>query len=199
MSPHHSKIFRPFELISLNDVNVVMIGQNPYASLHYEATGIPFEVEPGYKSIPPTVKTICEELERSYDVQIDMPDFRYWISQGVLMINSSLTIGYSSIKDHEHTNDIHFGLWSFFIRNLIEYMCKKKDFLIFVLMGNRAESFTSNVRKDKNNFTTLVTPFPLGNRGGKGSFVGCNMFKKCNELLVKRGIKEIEWFGHTEV
>lgn len=175
-----------------------MIGQNPYASVHYEATGIPFEVEPGYKRIPPTIETICAELRRTYETDISMPDFSYWVKQGVLLLNSTLTIGFSPIKDHTNINDIHFSLWSFFIRSLIEHICQTKNFVIFVLMGKRAEVFTSNITKDKQKFITLITPFPLGTRNSKESFVNCDIFRKCNQVLSEKGHKEIDWIGHTK-
>jgi uracil-DNA glycosylase len=181
--PPKELIFSAFNLISFEKVKVVILGQDPYHGAN-QAHGLCFSVQPEVKN-PPSLKNIYKEIES--DLNIKMPSHGYlkaWAEQGVLMLNSILTVEEGKPMSHKN-----FG-WEQFTDHVIDLINEKNKNVVFMLWGSPAHLKAKNVDSKKHLVLKSVHPSPLSSYRG---FFGCKHFSQCNSFLLSKGIKPIEW------
>lgn len=181
--PKRERIFEAFNLTLFEDVKVVIIGQDPYHG-DGQAHGLAFSVMPGIKT-PPSLKNIYKELNSEYGCYI--PDNGYlvkWAKQGVLMLNTSLTV-----RAHEANSHSKKG-WEKFTDAAIKAISERRESVVFVLWGNNAKKKVKHIDSDKHMIIEGVHPSPLSASRG---FFGCNHFRMINEFLQEKGYSEIDW------
>jgi uracil-DNA glycosylase len=178
--PEIERIFHAFNTTPLDKVKVVIIGQDPYPK-EGVSDGLGFSS----KEIQPSLKNIFMELKMEYTnfITPDNGTLINWAKQGVLLLNSILTVNVGKPKSHSN-----FG-WITFTNKVIQILNEKESPVIFLLLGS--------VAKDKNKYITslhhsVITgghPSPLNN-----TFLGGDYFKRINEILKKRNDEEIKWW-----
>ena len=181
--PKMSEIFNAFSKTSYNNVKVVIIGQDPYHGEN-EAEGLSFSVKVGIQK-PPSLINIFSELKD--DLGIDPPNHGSlvsWATQGVLLLNSTLTV----IKD---TPRSHFGKgWETFTDEVIKLINKKETPVVFILWGSDARSKKYLITNKKHLIVESAHPSPLSAYRG---FFGSHPFSKANNFLKENGIEPINW------
>lgn len=185
--PLKQNIFRAFDVCPLDAVKVVIIGQDPYHSVNHNgypiAQGMSFSVGKE-NSTPPSLQNIYKEISRSIpDWQTPgHGDLTNWSNQGVLMLNTCLTV-------RPHKAKSHGGLWMGFISKVLNSIAEKNPRCIYVLWGRDAENVASQL---SNKNVILVTSHPSGFSAHKG-FNGCGHFAKINQELEAQGRNPIDW------
>ena len=181
--PDKKNIFAALKYTPYENVKVVILGQDPYHGLG-EAHGMAFSVCPGIK-IPPSLQNIYKELHEELGCYI--PNNGYlmkWAHQGVLLLNSVLTVQKDLPASHRGIG------WEAFTDKIIEEVNKKDEPVVFMLWGNFAKSKASLITNPKHLVLTCAHPSPFSARYG---FFGCNHFKKANEFLKENGKQPIDW------
>ncbi|MBO4734011.1 MAG: uracil-DNA glycosylase [Clostridia bacterium] len=182
--PDMYDIFNALKYTSFEDTKVVIIGQDPYHGPG-QAHGLCFSVKPGIEP-PPSLKNIFTEI--GSDIGIDMPEhYGYltsWAKQGVLMLNSVLTVRAGLANSHKGKG------WEIFTDRVISELNRKNTPVVFLLWGaaarNKGELLTSKLHKK----LVSVHPSPLSAYAG---FFGCRHFSRTNEILSASGQKPIDW------
>tara|TARA_A100001011_G_C14250825_1_gene817762 strand:- start:460 stop:1134 length:675 start_codon:yes stop_codon:yes gene_type:complete len=181
--PHPTKIFNAFNLTPFNKVKVVIIGQDPYHGEN-QAHGLCFSVNNGVK-IPPSLNNIFKELKS--DLNISLPNsgnLSSWAEQGVLMLNSVLTVRSGVANSHKKIG------WEIFTKNVIHIISSKLSNIVFILWGRQAQEKIKIINTNKHLILKSVHPSPLSAYNG---FFGCKHFSKCNAYLKKFNNEEIDW------
>lgn len=174
--------FLAFDLCSFEDIKVCILGQDPY---HQEgqAMGLCFSVPADVKT-PPSLVNIFKELYQDLGIQKIDGDLTSWAKQGVLLLNSSLSVKESCANSHSK-------LWKDFTDDAIKYISDEREGIIFILWGTNAKSKKKFIDDNKHYILESNHPSPLSaNRGG---FFGCKHFSKCNEILLRNNKTQIEW------
>ena len=181
--PHPTKIFNAFSLTPFNKVKVVVIGQDPYHGEN-QAHGLSFSVENGVK-IPPSLNNIFKELKS--DLKINLPksgNLSSWAEQGVLMLNSVLTVRRGVANSHKNIG------WEIFTENVISIISSQLSNIVFILWGKQAQEKIKIIDTKKHLILKSAHPSPLSAYNG---FFGCKHFSKCNAYLKKSNKKQIDW------
>ncbi len=181
--PSMYDIYNAFKLTDYNDVKIVILGQDPYHG-EGEAHGLAFSVKKGI-AIPPSLKNIYKELNSSLGCYIPNNGFlEKWARQGVLLLNTALTVVKDSPNSHKNVG------WEIFTDRVIKLLNKRDKRVIFILWGSNAKSKAMLIDQSKHMVLSSVHPSPLSaNRG----FFGCGHFKKANEELARMGETPIDW------
>lgn len=181
--PAADDIFNAFHLTPLKDVKVVILGQDPYHNIG-QAHGLSFSVKPGVE-IPPSLVNIYQELKD--DLGCYIPDNGYlvkWANQGVLLLNTVLTV-------RAHQANSHRGIgWEEFTNAVIEILDKEDRPIVFLLWGRPAQNKMSMLHNPKHLILTAPHPSPLSAYRG---FFGCRHFSKTNQFLEEHGLTPIDW------
>lgn len=181
--PHEDKIFEAFNLTPFDKVKVVILGQDPYHGPG-QAHGLSFSVRKGVK-IPPSLVNILKELHD--DLGHDVPKdglLESWAKQGVLLLNTVLTVEEGKAGSHHKKN------WEIFTDKVIAVLNEEKENLVYILWGSPAQKKASHVNPEKNLVLKSVHPSPLSVYRG---FMGSKPFSKTNAYLREHKIKEIDW------
>ena len=176
-------IFNALNSTPLQQVRVVIIGQDPYHGPD-QAHGLCFSVQPGVKT-PPSLVNIYKELKR--DLNIDMAEHGYlqsWAEQGVLLLNTSLTVEQGIAGSHAKAG------WQTFTDMVIEVVSQQQPRLVFLLWGAHAQSKEKLIDSSKHLILKSVHPSPLSAHRG---FIGNGHFSRCNKFLVQHGLAPIDW------
>jgi len=182
ISPNLNNIFKAFEYCSFSSTKVVIFGQDPYFQKNV-ANGLAFSVEPN-ESLPASLKNIFKEIQSDIGTLSNNDGYlKPWADQGVLLLNSSLTVEVGKPSSHSNIG------WQNFIFEVVRAVNKKKN-IVFVLWGNDAKKYIKYIDQDKNLILSSSHPSPLSSYRG---FLGCKHFSKCNEYLESKGIKKINW------
>lgn len=185
--PKKEDVFKALSLVDFNKIKVVIIGQDPYHQ-EKQANGLCFSVNTGIKN-PPSLNNIFKELEKEYGFLREDGDLSDWAHQGVLMLNSVLTVRDSNPASHSK-----FG-WEIFTDRIVGEIGKIERPLVFLLWGNYAISKAKNISNEKHLILKSNHPSPFScNRG----FFGNEHFIKTNEFLEKNNIKPINWINRKE-
>lgn len=182
--PKETEVFTAFDLTAFNDVKVVILGQDPYHGAG-QAHGLSFSVLPEVK-IPPSLRNMYKELAEDIEGFV-IPEHGYlksWAEQGVLLLNTVLTV--EEGKAHSHAK---FG-WELFTDAIIEQLNKNKDDVIFLLWGAHAQKKGANIDENRHSILKAPHPSPLSAHRG---FFGCKHFSQVNELLRLKNLSEINW------
>ncbi|MFV9997094.1 MAG: uracil-DNA glycosylase [Arsenophonus endosymbiont of Dermacentor nuttalli] len=182
--PPQKDVFNAFRYTELNEVKVVILGQDPYHAPN-QAHGLSFSVRPGVPA-PPSLVNMYKELEK------DIPDFKYpnhgylvsWAQQGVLLLNTVLTVEQG--KAHSHA---HLG-WATFTDKVIAVINQHRTGVVFLLWGSHAQKKGQFIDNKKHFVLKAPHPSPLSAHRG---FFGCRHFSKTNEILIKQGLTPIDW------
>ncbi|MFC2319009.1 MAG: uracil-DNA glycosylase [Segatella oulorum] len=182
--PPSRLVFNAFNLCPFNEVKVVIMGQDPYHEPG-QAMGLSFSVPEGV-AIPPSLQNIFKEIQA--DLGKPLPtsgDLTRWASQGVLLLNATLTV-------QAHVANSHQGLgWSVFTDAAIRTLSAHREHLVFMLWGGYARSKRSLIDGQRHLILESVHPSPLSaNRGG---WFGNHHFSRCNAYLRSHGLTEIDW------
>ncbi len=180
--PPKNAVFEIFRRIDYSEVKVVIIGQDPYHGPG-QANGMCFSVSSGVKN-PPSLKNIFQELNTEYGILREDGDLIDWVEQGVLLLNSILTVRKSSPGSHKKLG------WEQFTDTVICKLSQRKEPLVFILWGNYAIEKAKLVDREKHYVLTSNHPSPFSCHGG---FFGNNHFRLTNEYLKKNGKQEIVW------
>lgn len=180
--PPRDEIFAAFWATRLEQVRVVILGQDPYHN-ESQAHGLSFSVRPEV-AIPPSLKNIYKELES--DLGINMPAHGYlmgWANQGVLLLNNVLTV-------RAHQPATHQGKgWEIFTDAVIDIL-NAKNHLVFLLWGAPAQKKAAKVDQQKHCVLKAPHPSPLSAYRG---FLGCRHFSMTNNYLRSQGLGEVDW------
>ena len=178
--PEPKNFFRAFDLCELNKVKVVIIGQDPYHTPGVP-NGLAFSVNKNQK-LPPSLINIFRELESDLGVKNYIGDLSAWSRQGVLLLNTCLSVCAGLPASHSNIG------WENFTNAAIEEIQKKKN-IIFLLWGKHAQQKKAFIQED-NFILEAAHPSPLSVNNG---FFGCNHFSKTNNLLTSLGSDPIDW------
>ncbi|MFL0163087.1 uracil-DNA glycosylase [Aquirufa salirivi] len=183
--PPQDAIFQAFNLCSFADTQVVIIGQDPYHGKG-QAHGLCFSVTSGLP-LPPSLRNIKKELHLDLDVFLTNQDgdLSLWAKQGVLLLNSILTVSEARPGSHEDIG------WQKLTSLAIEKISKEKEHVVFLLWGHYAQQLAKNVDEKKHLLLKSSHPSPLSaNRGG---WFGNKVFSKTNDYLIAHQKKAINW------
>jgi len=166
----------------VKNLKVVIVGQDPYINPN-QAMGLCFSVPCGEKN-PPSLVNIFKEIENDCGVKNTKGDLTPWAKQGVLLLNSLLTVEAGRPLSHAGRG------WEKFFEATIKAINEKTEGIIFVLWGNNAKKVKPLIDTTKHFVLESSHPSPLGAHAG---FFGCKHFSKINEILKKQGKTEIDW------
>lgn len=180
--PKSIDLFKALKLTDYDDVNVVILGQDPYHG-DGEANGLCFSVNHGIQT-PPSLQNIFKELKSDLNIERTDTDLSDWAKQGVLLLNTVLTVEKDKAFSHRGKG------WEIFTDKIIEKLNEKEDPVVFVLWGNAARSKKVLLTNKKHMVVESAHPSPLSyNRGFKDS----KPFSKVNSMLKSVNKNEIEW------
>lgn len=181
--PDKNDIFNALRCTSCADTRVVIFGQDPYHGEN-QAHGLAFSVKPGVEA-PPSLKNIFKELEN--EMRLYVPNngcLEKWARQGVLLLNSSLTVRDGEANSHKGKG------WEIFTGRVAEVLNDRREPVIFLLWGNDAKRKQEIITNPQHIILTAAHPSPLSaNRG----FFGCGHFKKVNNILTAMNREPIDW------
>ena len=180
--PPKNQIFRALELTPFGDVEVVIIGQDPYHN-DFQANGLCFSVSEEVKA-PPSLKNIFIELQNDLGIERTSKDLQDWAKQGVLMLNATLTVRAHSPNSHKDLG------WEKFTNFIIKEISDKKENVVFVLWGAFAQKKAEFINLAKHFIVQSAHPSPFSVYRG---FFGSHPFSKINEYLQLHHKKPIEW------
>ncbi|WP_297714636.1 uracil-DNA glycosylase [Clostridium sp.] len=181
--PDKYDIFNALHFTPYKDIKVVILGQDPYHGPG-QAHGLSFSVNPGIK-IPPSLLNIYKELNS--DLGCYIPNNGYlkkWADQGVLLLNTSLTVRAGAANSHKNIG------WEVFTDKIISLVNEKEDPVVFLLWGNNAIKKKNLITNKKHLILTSVHPSPLSASRG---FFGSKPFSKINNFLISVNKKAIDW------
>ncbi len=182
--PPENQIFEAFTRSSFEDIRVVILGQDPYHGFG-QANGLAFSVNHGML-IPPSLRNIFKELDREgIETSLIDGNLEYWANQGVFLLNTVLTVEQGKADSHKN-----FG-WQNFTDKVISTISEKRDGIVFLLWGGKAQAKKAFIDQHKHHVLTSGHPSPLS--ANRGYWFDNNHFKKTNEILDKQGHKVINW------
>ena len=180
--PPENQVFRAFEIAPFDEVEVVIIGQDPYHN-DFQANGLCFSVSEQVTA-PPSLKNIFIELKNDLGIERTSKELDDWGKQGVLMLNATLTVC-------AHTPNSHKKLgWERFTDFVIKEISDKKENVVFVLWGAFAQKKAELINPAKHFIIKSAHPSPFSVYKG---FFGSKPFSKINEYLASKGKKTISW------
>lgn len=180
--PKYKDIFKALKLTDYNDVSVVILGQDPYHGVN-EAHGLSFSVQEGVP-IPPSLRNIFKERELDLGIKKTTTDLTSWANQGVLLLNSIMTVVKDSPLSHKARG------WEIFTDKIIEKLGERQKPVVFILWGSYARSKKELIKGKNHYIIESVHPSPLSASRG---FFGSKPFSKTNEFLKKNGIEPVDW------
>ena len=184
--PLPKNIFRAFELCSFENVEVVILGQDPYHGPK-QANGLSFAVEKDVP-LPPSLQNIFKEIEKEFEKPIITRngDLSRWATQGVLLLNATLTVKAHDAGSHQKRG------WEEFTSAAIKKLSEEREGLVFMLWGNYARAKGAHIDRSKHLVLESAHPSPFSAYSG---FFGNGHFKKANEYLIAHNKKPIDWLA----
>ncbi|MDE0770811.1 MAG: uracil-DNA glycosylase [Salibacteraceae bacterium] len=181
--PPQEDVFNAFNYCSLDQLKVVLIGQDPYHGKG-QANGLCFSVKSDQK-FPPSLKNIFKELKADLTIEPENGDLSHWAKQGMLMLNTVLTV-------REGQANSHAGIgWEKFTRAVIKKIAEEKNGVVFMLWGGQAQKFEKLIDSNKHCILKSGHPSPLS--ANRGFWFGNNHFSHTNIYLKSAGKLEIAW------
>ena len=181
--PKGPEYFRALDLTPLDKVRVVILGQDPYHGAG-QAHGLCFSVRPGVR-IPPSLVNIYKELQSDLGIAPARHGFlEHWASQGVLLLNSVLTVEEARAASHQGKG------WERFTDAVIRVVNEDCEHAVFLLWGSYAQKKAAFVDRSRHLVLKAAHPSPLSAHNG---FFGCRHFSQANAYLVSKGLDPIDW------
>ncbi|HSG50610.1 MAG TPA: uracil-DNA glycosylase [Rheinheimera sp.] len=182
--PPQADVFNAFKLTELENLKVVILGQDPYHGPN-QAHGLAFSVRHGVR-VPPSLQNMYKELALEYP-EFQLPEhgcLESWAQQGVLLLNTVLTVIATQPNSHRHLG------WEQFTDKVIASISEQCQGIVFLLWGSHAQKKGRYIDRERHFVLEAPHPSPLSAHRG---FLGCGHFKQANELLVKQGKTPINW------
>ena len=182
--PEKQNIFKAFSLTKLENLKVVILGQDPYQGFG-QAQGLAFSTPANIKN-PPSMQNILKEIQSDLGKKsiCEDGDLTPWAKQGVLLLNTILTVEEAKPKSHHNLG------WEVFTDNVIKYISDNCEDTIFILWGSPAISKTKLIDRKKHHILTAPHPSPLSSYRG---FFGCKHFSQTNDILKSLNKEAIIW------
>ncbi len=182
--PPKELIFEALKLTSYENTKVVIVGQDPYHGTG-EAQGLSFSVRPGVR-VPPSLQNIYKEIESDLGIKepANCGDLTKWAKEGVLLLNSILTVEKDKAGSHSALG------WEMFTDSIIKKLNEKETPIVFILWGSFARSKKFYITNPIHHVVESTHPSPFSARNG---FFGSKPFSKTNEFLQSDGLKPIDW------
>ena len=180
--PPYKNIFDALRFTDYNEVKVVILGQDPYHG-DYEAHGLSFSVKEGVK-MPPSLLNIFKELYSDLGIRRIKTDLTDWAKQGVLLLNSIMTVERDKALSHKDKG------WEIFTDEIIKKLNEREYPVIFILWGNFARNKKKLITNKQHKIIESAHPSPLSASRG---FFGSKPFSKTNKILKEMNKKEINW------
>jgi|ERR1700722_15704434 len=181
--PNRKDLFNAFKFCPIENTKILILGQDPYHGAN-QAHGLSFSV-PERIAVPPSLKNIFKELKS--DLNIDLPShgcLESWAQQGVLLLNSILTVRQGSPGSHKGMG------WEIFTNEVIRCVNDLEQPIVFMLWGAFAKSKKPLITNEKPLILQAAHPSPFSAHDG---FFGCKHFSKANEFLIKNGTEPVDW------
>ncbi|MDN4606061.1 uracil-DNA glycosylase [Sporosarcina highlanderae] len=181
--PQMEDMWTAFKLTPFKDVKVVILGQDPYHGPN-QAHGLSFSVKPGVK-IPPSLRNMFKELQS--DIGCDVPQsgtLTGWAEQGVLMLNTILTVREGEAHSHRKSG------WHLFTDEVIRKLSDRNEAVVFILWGRPAQEKKKLIDETRNAIIESVHPSPLSASRG---FFGSRPYSKANQILEQWNEKPVDW------
>ena len=182
--PEKQNIFKAFSLTKLDNLKVVILGQDPYHGFG-QAQGLAFSTPANIKN-PPSMQNILKEIQSDLGKKsiCEDGDLTPWAKQGVLLLNTILTVEEAKPKSHHNLG------WEVFTDNIIKYISDNCKDTIFIFWGSPAISKTKLIDRKKHHILTAPHPSPLSSYRG---FFGCKHFSQTNDILKSLNKEAIIW------
>lgn len=181
--PEENKVFEALKHCELEKVKVVIIGQDPYPTKGY-ANGLCFSVNKEVKSLPKSLKNIFKELNSDVKVQKLDGDLLSWAKQGVLLLNTVLTVREGEADSHANKG------WEIFTAAVIHELLEERKNIVFILWGAKAQKKAQQIDEQDNMIIKSPHPSPLSSYRG---FFDSHPFSQVNDYLISIGESIIEW------
>ena len=176
-------LYNCFRFTPFGSVKAVLLGQDPYHEPG-QAHGLCFSVKPGVP-LPPSLKNIYKEIESDLKIkEPDCGDLTKWAKEGVLLLNTTLTV-----REHRANSHANCG-WAWFTDSVIKLISDNTKNTVFILWGGNARSKRGLINKDSHLIIESAHPSPLSAYNG---FFGSRPFSKCNEYLLSHSKEPIDW------
>lgn len=182
--PDRENIFRSLEILPYNQVRVVILGQDPYHGSG-QANGLAFAVKDGIPT-PPSLQNIFKEIKSSYGEVPNSTTLEGWAEQGVLLLNTALTVREGAPNSHKDRG------WEIFTNKIIEILGSRESPTVFILWGASARN--KKILISNKNHLILEAPHPSPLSAHRG-FLGCGHFTKANEFLKDK----INWINSRSI
>lgn len=184
--PPRKEMFNAFKYCTVNDLKVVIIGQDPYHEPH-QAMGLCFAVNHGV-ALPPSLKNIYKEIENEYHVDMSKQDgdLTYLAKQGVLLLNSILSVEKGKPLSH------NIKEYELFFKDILSFINTLNKPIVFLLWGGYAKSLSKYLTNP--NFLILKANHPSPLSANRGGWFNNNHFRLCNEYLIKNNLTPIKWY-----
>ena len=180
--PDKDDIFNAFKLVKYEDIKVVIIGQDPYHNYN-QAMGLSFSIPKTQTKLPPSLINIFKELDNDLNIKNDNGDLTPWAKQGILLINSLLTVRHSEPMSHSYMP------YDKFMENLMIYMNESNKPIIFVLWGNNCRKYKKYI-SSRHYIIESAHPSPLSAYRG---FFNSHPFSRINKILLDNNETIINW------
>ena len=184
--PPGPQMFAAMDLVPVDNVRVVIIGQDPYHGLG-QAMGLSFSV-PHDQPLPPSLRNIYTEIQQDlgqpFDLHQASGDLTHWAQQGVLLLNAVLSVEHAQAASHQGRG------WEQFTDALVQRLSNRREGLIFMLWGSYAQKKAAHVAADRHHLLKAPHPSPLSAHRG---FFGSKHFSTANTLLQQQGLTPIQW------
>ena len=180
--PEKGKIFAAINKTEFDKVKIIILGQDPYHGIN-QANGIAFSVNDKTPS-PPSLKNIFKELSSDLNKDTNNVKLNNWAKQGVLLLNSILTVREDEPCSHQNKG------WEIFTDKIVESLANKRQNLIFIIWGAKAKEKIKSINLSNHYVLESSHPSPLSSYRG---FFGCRHFSKSNKILRSLNKKEIQW------
>lgn len=185
--PPRELMFNAFKLTPLNEVKVVVIGQDPYHEKG-QAMGLAFSV-PNSCKVPPSLINIFKEIELEFGKPVmKLGDLTYLTKQGVFLLNTVLTVEEGKPLSH------NIKEYSYFMRDLLGFLDDLDQPMVFMLWGGNAQKYEQFITNKNHLVIKRTHPSPLG--ANHGGWFNMNTFKSCNDFLASKNLKTIEWWNN---
>ncbi len=184
--PDEDNILNAFYYTPFDQVKVIILGQDPYPNSNH-AHGLAFSVPEGVKPFPASLRNIFKELEN--DIGCPQPASGClipWAVQGVLLLNTALTVVEGSIGSHTSLG------WHHLVNEAVGALSEEHEHLVFILWGKNAQAKSTYIRNQKDHLLIRAT-HPSPQAANRGGFFGTNPFSRTNEFLYENDKEAIEW------
>ncbi len=171
--PPKDSIFKVYELVNIEDIKIVILGQDPYHTKGM-ANGIAFSVYNDFPKMPPSLRNIFKEIESDLGVKNTNKDLTPWVKQGIFLLNTTLTVEQGKANSHKDIG------WNILVVETIKKISTENDKVAFMLWGNFAQGFEKYIDTEKHIIIKTVHPSPLSASRG---FLGSKQFSDVEELL----------------